>query len=125
MPSRADCERKLHHYAGKNKWKQICKDVVQWRSLKMVHVIMSLCDCVANLLMWLQVYPPNLHVDQQDIINVNNQHLFFSDHVEQYFIAVICMWLFYDVHKGFKDHTHKRSRWRNQQLLPLALHTPD
>ncbi len=49
-PSRADCERKLHHYAGKNKWKQVCKDVAQWRGLKMVCVIVSLCDRVILLI---------------------------------------------------------------------------
>ncbi len=71
---------------------------------------MSLCDCVIvivlltfiYLLMSLQVYPPNLHVDQQDIININNQHLFFSYHVEQYFVAIICTWSFNNMHKGLK-----------------------
>jgi len=54
----------------------------------------------------LQVYPLNLHVDQQDIVDVNDQHLYFSDCEEQYFVAIICMWLFNDVHKGFEDHTY-------------------
>ncbi len=54
----------------------------------------------------LQVYLLNLRVDQQDIIDVNNQHLYFSNHEEWYFIAIICTWLFNNVHKGFKDHAY-------------------
>jgi hypothetical protein len=54
----------------------------------------------------LQVYPPSLHVDWQDIVNVNDQHLYFGDCEEWYFVAVICTWLFNDVHKGLEDHTY-------------------
>lgn len=86
-PSRADCENKLRHYAGKNKWKQICKDVAQWRGLKME-------------------YPPNLRVDRQDILDVNDQHLFFGDREERYYVAVICTWSYNNVHKGFEDHAY-------------------
>ncbi len=50
----------------------------------------------------LQVYPLNLHVDWQDIVDVNDQHLYFGNHEEWYFVAVICTWLFNNVHKGFE-----------------------
>lgn len=86
-PSQADCERKLRHYAGKNKWKQICKDVAQWRGVKMV-------------------YPPNLRVDRQDIDDANDQHLYFGDRVERYYVAIMCTWSHNDVHKGFEDHAY-------------------
>ncbi len=52
------------------------------------------------------MYPPNLHVDRQDIIDINNQHLYFGDCQEWYFIAVICTWLFNNMHKGFEDHAY-------------------
>jgi hypothetical protein len=52
------------------------------------------------------VYPPNLRVDRQDIVNVNDQHLYFGDREERYFVAVICTWSFNDVHKGFEDQAY-------------------
>ncbi len=52
------------------------------------------------------MYPLNLGVDQQDIVDINNQHLYFSNHEEQYFVAIICTWSFNDVHKGFEDHAY-------------------
>ena len=54
----------------------------------------------------MQEYPPNLRVDRQDIVDVNDQHLFFGDRVERYFVAIICTWSFNDVHKGFEDHAY-------------------
>ena len=52
------------------------------------------------------MYLLNLHVDWQDIVDVNDQHLYFGDCEEWYFVAVICTWLFNDVHKGFEDHAY-------------------